>query len=169
MMGRQTDAPIPEKLEFNSATMNTTCALVVLDRNGNSTDEMTFTSTGGNHAEENAINWLQEQVNSGYLTSNDDGDADYQLFFQVSKSPCSSTTIPATRTDGRLGCSERLDNLRRYGLIRPGLNATAVRFVVLVAATKIYQPKIKGGKAAAKGDYDDFGDNNGSGSYPVVR
>ena len=57
----------------------------------------------------------------------------------------------------------------RNGLIRTGMTPSTVRFVVLVAATKIYQPKIKGGKKAASDDYDNFGDGSGSGSYGVVR
>jgi hypothetical protein len=168
--GKPTGAPNPGKLEYNSSTDATT-GMMVLYRGHDLllVCERTFASGGGHHAEEKAILYLQNQVNLGNLTPQHTGAKDYILYLAVSKSPCSSTSMPATRTDGNPGCLELLANLNANGLVHAGTLNT-VTFDVQISATKPYQPKIQGGKAASTGSYGGFGGGaSGGGTFGWVR
>lgn len=130
--------------------------------------ERTFVSGGGYHAEEKAIAYLQGLVNAGTLVPQPTPGKDYIVFLALSKSPCSSTSVPATRNDGSPGCLERLISLRDNGLTKAG-TLTVVQFAVQLAATKPYQPKVVGGKDASKDSYGGFGGGGGSGAFGFVR
>jgi hypothetical protein len=141
--------------------------MIVYDRQQNKLVERTFASGGGQHAEEKAIDHLQYLVNIGTLAP---GLAEpYLLVLFLSKSPCSSTSNPATRTDGNPGCLERLEHLRVNGLTNTA--GKTVAFQVQLAATKPYQAKgITGAKAASRDSYDGFGDgSSGSGTFELLR
>lgn len=162
--GSNTTAPQPGKLEYDSSTDNTTAMIILWNAAGGLVCERTFGSGGGLHAEEKAIAYLQGLVNNGTCTP---GSGPYHLFIQTSKSPCSSTAVPATRTDGNPGCLERLTNLNANGLNNAlGQN---VAFVVQIASTKPYQPKIPGGKNSSINSYQGFGGGGGSGAFGFVR
>jgi hypothetical protein len=167
--GTQTAGPIPDRLEYGDSSMATTCAMVLFTGAGGvNVAERTFGSGGGLHAEEKVIAWLQEQVNAGTLTPQGAGTKDYTLFLNVSKSPCSSTSAPATRTDGGIGCHERLTAINTAGLTQAGPPGNIVTFDVQVAATKPYQPPIAGAKAASTASNAGFG-GAGGGSFDFVR
>jgi hypothetical protein len=165
--GSPTTAPKPDKLEFEESTDATTGMMIVFDRHGTTIVERTFASGGGQHAEEKAIDYLQYLVNANTLAPG--ANEPYLLYLQLSKSPCSSTSIPATRNDGNLGCLERLQNLMLNGL--QNLTGGTVTFQVQIAATKPYQAKgIVGAKDASRNNYKDFGGGaDGSGSFGLLR
>jgi hypothetical protein len=166
--GSQTTAPQPGKLEYNSSTDATTAMMVLFRYDLVLIEERTFTSGGGLHAEEKVIARLQELVNNGTLVPQGVASKDYIVFLNVSKSPCSSTSMPATRTDGNPGCHERLTALNVGGLTSAG--GVNVTFDVQLAATKPYAPKIVGGKHASTGTYGGFGgDGSGGGTFGFVR
>lgn len=169
MFGRPTNGPIPDRLEYGASTMATTCAMVLLEGNLTLVAERTFVSGGGLHAEEKVIQYLQAKVDDGTLTPQGAGTKDYILFLNVSKSPCSSTSVPQTRTDGNLGCLEHLTALNANGLVSAATGAT-VTFDVQLAATKPYQGKVAGGKQASRDSYDGFGGGaDGGGAFEFVR
>jgi hypothetical protein len=140
--------------------------MIVYDRDSTALVERTFAS-GGQHAEEKAIDHLQALVNNGTLAPGP--NEPYRVVLFLSKSPCSSTSIPATRTDGGLGCLERLDKLMLKGLKNGA--GQRVAFHVVLSATKPYQAKgVVGAKAASRDSYDDFGGNGGaSGTFELMR
>lgn len=160
--GKKISDPDPKGLEYDKAAMPTTCSLSIIGG-----DDVEFVSGGGLHAEEKAIQYLQTLVNNGTLTTHGEP---HTVVFSVSKSPCSSTSVPQTRTDGNPGCMERLRHLRDNGLVNAATGQT-ITFHVILAATKPYQPKVKGGKAASKDEYDKFGGDGAgaSGAFPMVR
>src|SRR5215203_1594618 len=167
--GKPTADPIPERLEYGSSTMATTCAMILFRHDLVLISARTFTSGGGLHAEEKVIAYLQALVDNGTLVPQGVLVKDYIVFLAVSKSPCSSTSMPATRTDGNPGCLERLTALNAAGLTSAttGLN---VPFAVQLAATKPYQGKVAGGKAASTGSYGGFGGGGGGGgTFGFVR
>jgi hypothetical protein len=166
--GRDIDEPMPDKLEFDESKDGTTCILIVWRANADQpvAPERTFSSGGGKHAEEKAIETLQEWVNGGWLKPQAH-NPHYIAFFQVSKSPCSSESKPKTRDDGQPGCLERLQHLNDNGLKKFGWGAK-VTFSVQIAATKPYYGKVAGGKAASKENYEDFGGGFG-GAFGFVR
>jgi len=168
-IGKPTKKPDPIGLEYKKSKDATTAMMVLLrGYDALVVAERGFMSGGGKHAEEKAIRYLQDQVNNGTLTPQHRGVEDYILFLAVSKSPCSST-YPRTRTDGHLGCQERLEDLMQYGLRRHGTH-TRVTFAVQVAASKPYQPKIKGGKKRSIDKYRGFGGGPGnSGAFSFVN
>ena len=169
MFGKKTTAPIPDRLEHYESSMATTSAMILMTgANGVKIEERTFGSGGGLHAEEKVIQHLQTSVNDGTLVPQGTGTKDYILYLGISKSPCSSTSIPATRTDGGLGCFERLDNLNNHGLTSPaGVNVT---FDVQLAATKAYSPSVVGGKNASRVTYIGFGGGGaGGGTFGLLR
>ncbi|MEP1032582.1 hypothetical protein [Ekhidna sp.] len=167
--------PIPGPLEHYESSMVTTCVLTIYSADGSrliSSNE--FVSGDGLHAEERAIAYLTTLVNNGTLPSVRGVGDDYIVHFSVSKSPCSSTSDPRTRTDGKDGCAELLTHLRDNGI--RNRHGHIIRFSVQIAATKPYQPskKGKGVKAASidtmrRFDEDNSGDGSGSGAYPFVR
>jgi hypothetical protein len=158
MMGKETTQPNPEKLEYPGfkSTMSTTATMILWEvDSGEPLLMRTYESGNGLHAEEKFILDLQGYVNNDFLTPQNNGlGYDYDIFLHVSKSPCSSTSVPATRTDGNLGCKERLDDLIANGL--QNTHGQTVRFNFLPSATKPYQPKVKGGKNASRDSYDTF-------------
>ncbi len=78
----------------------------------------------------------------------------------ISKSPCSSTSTPPTRTDGLPGCHERLEDLLLNGLKNP--LGQVVAFQVQIGPTKPYQAKgIPGAKQASRDNNDRFGGDGG--------
>lgn len=161
--GSKTTKPEPKKLEYGSSTDATTAMIILWDATGTKIVERRFSSGGRLHAEEKAIRYLQALVNNGRCTPN---GGPYQLFIMTSKSPCSSTH--GTRTDGRLGCLERLERLRRRGL--RNRQGQTVWFVVQIASTKPYQPKIRGAKKSSIDSYRRFGGGGGgSGSFGFLR
>jgi hypothetical protein len=167
--GVPTAAPQPDKLEYDTATDATT-GMMVLYRGYDAAlvTERTFGS-GGLHAEEKALAYLQAQVDAGNLVPQGRPVKDYILFLAISKSPCSSTSVPPTRTDGNPGCLERLTSLDQNGLTQAG-TGTVVTFAVQLSATKPYQPKVKGGKRASIGSYGGFGGGlGGGGIFGFVR
>jgi hypothetical protein len=168
--GKASAAPSPDKLEYDSATDATTGMMVLYRAHDlHLVCERTFASGGGHHAEEKAILYLQAQVNAGNLVRQHTGAKDYIVYLALSKSPCSSTSMPATRTDGNPGCLELLGNLNTNGLPIPG-SMNRVTFDVQLSATKPYQPKIVGGKAASIGSYGGFGGGpGGGGNFGFVR
>lgn len=171
MYGVPTTTPIPEKLEYESSTRGTTCAMVLLTATQMATvAERTFASGGNLHAEEKAIHYLQSLVDAGNLVpQNVPGTKDYIVYLNVSKSPCSSTSTPATRTDGAQGCTESLTQLNTQGL-RSSQGGPFVTFDVQIAATKPYQPSVIGGKEASTNTYNSFGGGGaGGGTYGFVR
>lgn len=167
--GSATTGPIPDRLEYNSSAMATTAALVLIrgDFTGG-TMERTFGSGGGPHAEEKLIHWLQEQVDNGVLVPTAT-HPHYIASIFLSKSPCSSTAAVPTRTDGNLGCHERLENLRVHGLTNAATGAN-VTFAVQIGSTKPYQGGGAGGKASSVASSAGFGAGDpSSGSFPFVR
>jgi hypothetical protein len=173
-MGRNISDPIPEKLEHDSSTMATTAAILVfrLDAHGQMDPapviNKSFSSGGGYHAEEKVLLHLQAKVTDGTLTHHNLLSPDYLLVMLVSKSPCSSTSVPPTRTDGQPGCKERLEDFMMNGLTN-GAGQTVI-FRLAMGATKPYQPPITGAKQASKDGYDGFGGGPGSGStFGFVR
>ncbi|HZU30779.1 MAG TPA: hypothetical protein VFB79_06660 [Candidatus Angelobacter sp.] len=168
--GSATSAPNPDKLEYDDSTDGTTGMMVLLRGHDlHLVCERTFVSGGGYHAEEKAILYLQGLVNAGTITPQHTGAKDYIVYLALSKSPCSSTSIPATRNDGSPGCLERLNNLNTNGLAH-AVSGNVVTFAVQLSATKPYQPKIVGGKAASTGSYNGFGGGaGGSGTFGWVR
>lgn len=166
-MGREMKEPQPGKLEYDGSSDATFCAMILYNRAGAVIEERYFTSGGGLHAEEKAIARLRALVADGTLTPQAGAGKHYQVFLAISKSPCSSDSIPATRTDGGEGCLEQLNSLIDDGIT---VGAVTVTFAVLIAATKPYQAKgVVGAKAVSKENYDDFGDGDGSGSFAFVR
>lgn len=168
--GSATNAPNPDKLEYDDSSDGTTGMMVLLRGHDlHTVCERTFVSGGGYHAEEKAILYLQGLVNAGTITPQHTGAKDYIVYLALSKSPCSSTSVPATRNDGNPGCLERLNNLDTNGLTQ-GITGNVVTFAVQLSATKPYQPKIVGGKAASTGSYNGFGGGpGGSGTFGWVR
>lgn len=161
--GSATTAPQPGKLEYGKATDATTGMMIIFrGYDAAVIEERTFTS-GGRHAEEKAIARVQELVNNGTLVAQGQPVKDYILYLALSKSPCSSTSVPATRTDGNPGCHELLVALNNGGY-------NGVTFDVQLAATKPYSPKTIGGKNASTNTYGGFGgDGNGGGTFGFVR
>ncbi len=168
MFGRPTQNPIPERLEYSSSSMATTSAMVLFTGTLTLIEERTFGSGRGSHAEEKVIQYLQSKVDDGTLTPQGATTKDYILHLSISKSPCSSTSEPATRTDGHLGCLERLIDLNVHGLTSPtGVNVT---FDVQLAATKPYSPHIVDAKDASRRSYGDFGGGeDGGGTFGFGR
>ncbi len=171
-LGRDLAKPEPVKLEYEKSTQNTFAVMLVyrIGAMGVQADQPIisryFSSGGGLHAEEKAINHLQAKVNDGTLTHHNAGlRPDWRVVLFVSKSPCSSTSVPATRTDGQPGCLENLYHLMMNGLTNPA--GQTVIFIVNLAATKPYQPPISGAKDASKDNYNNFG--GGGGSFGFVR
>ncbi len=169
--GRDLEEPAPEKLEFEESKDGTTCAMIVWRPNGIApvVPERTFSSGGKDkyHAEEKALITLQGWVNDGTLTPQA-GSPHYVVYFQISKSPCSSEGKPKTRDDGQPGCLQRLAHLRDHGLKKHGVGAK-VTFHVILAATKPYYGKVAGGKAASKENYDEFGGGEGGDVFDFMR
>jgi hypothetical protein len=169
MFGVPSPDPIPDRLEYYGASRETTCAMVLMiGATGAVVAEKNFKSGGGLHAEEKVIEWLQYQVNTGVLHPQPWPEVkDYILYLSVSKSPCSSTSNPPTRTDGNFGCLEKLMAVNTYGLRHPGYTVT---FDVQIAPTKSYQPSIRGAKAASIAGCADFGGANaGDDCFGFVR
>ena len=168
MFGRQTHQPLPTELEYYSSARGTTAAMVLSTPEGGLIEERHFTSGDGFHAEERVIGYLEHLVATGVLLASPRRGVDYQLVLFVSKSPCSSTSNPPTRSDGNLGCHERLTILARDG-IYDGMRRN-VKFAVKLVATKPYQPQIRGGKQASIESYDEFRRMGGdSGAYDFIR
>lgn len=166
-MGREMREPQPAKLEYDASSDGTFCAMIVFNRAGGVVEERYFASSPGWHAEEKAIARLRALVTSGTLTPQPGAGKHYLVFLAISKSPCSSDSKPATRTDGGQGCLEQLNDLSDNGIT---VGHVTVTFAVQIAATKPYQAKgIVGAKAASRDNYGDFGDGNGSGSFGFVR
>ena len=170
--GRDIDEPMPEKLEFEESKDGTSCAMIVWRPNAIAPviPERTFSSGGKDkyHAEEKALITLQGWVNDGTLKPQAGGHPHYVVYFQISKSPCSSEGKPKTRDDGQPGCLQKLAHLRDHGLKKHGAGA-AVSFHVILAATKPYYGKVAGGKAASKENYDDFGGEDGGDVFDFMR
>lgn len=167
--GKPSLAPNPDKLEYGKAARGTTAMMTLFRAHDlHVVSEFTFVSAGGFHAEELVILYLQLRVNGGHLVPQHTGAKDYILYLALSKSPCSSTSVPPTRNDGNPGCMERLINLNTNGLTRAG-TLTVVTFAVQLSATKPYQPKIVGGKDASRDSYGGFGGAGGSGTFGFVR
>lgn len=148
-MGKTIQTPVPEKLEYGIAQRRTTCVILLNTQDGALIVNQLFESGGGLHAEEKAIQYLTYLCNEGFL----EAGKIYELILFISKSPCSSTCIPATRRDGQQGCIEKLNDLRLNGLQSP--NGT-VFFDIKLAPTKYYSPHVIGGKNASKEAYRDF-------------
>ena len=166
-MGREIKEPQPAKLEFDGSSDATYCAMIVFSRAGAVIEERAFTSGNGLHAEEKAIARLTALVADGTLAPQAGAGKHYLVFLQISKSPCSSESKPATRNDGGAGCLEQLNDLSDNGIT---VGAVTVTFAVQIAATKPYQAKgIIGAKAASRDNYGNFGDGDGSGSFGFVR
>jgi hypothetical protein len=170
--GRPIGKPEPVKLEYEKSTQNTFAVMLVYRigafgvQAGAPTIAQYFSSGGGYHAEEKALLHLQAKVNDGTLTHHNGGlRPDWRVVLFLSKSPCSSTSDPPTRTDGQPGCLERLNQLMMNGLTNP-LGETVI-FIVNLAATKPYQPPISGAKDASKDNYNNFG--GGGSSFGFVR
>lgn len=171
-LGRPLAEPEPEKLEYDESSMSTFATMNVYRIGGNGVEadqptiERYFTSGGGRHAEEKAIEHLQAKVNDGTLTHHNGGmRPDWKVVLFLSKSPCSSTSVPATRTDGNPGCLEKLTDLYTNGLTNTA--GQTVIFLVNLAATKPYQPPITGAKDASRDNYDSFG--GGGLTFDFVR
>lgn len=169
--GVELKAPEPEKLEFEESKDGTTCAMIVWRPDGDAPviPERRFASGGKDkyHAEEKAILTLQAWVNDGTLKPHGPSPH-YVVYFQLSKSPCSSAGVVKTRDDGQPGCLQRLEALRDSGLKKHGAGAK-VTFHVILAATKPYYGKVAGGKAASKENYDDFGGEEGGDVFGFMR
>ena len=166
-MGREMKEPQPAKLEYDASSDGTFCAMIVFNRAGGVVEERYFASGNGLHAEEKAIARLRALVANGTLTPQPGAGKHYLVFLAISKSPCSSASIPATRTDGGAGCLEQLNDLSANGIT---VGAVTVTFAVQIAATKPYQAKgVVGAKAASRDNYGNFGDGGGSGSFGFVR
>ena len=163
--GRGATAPQPRKLEYTGSTESTFCAMVLYRHDLTLIEERVFSSGGGLHAEQKMLLRLFWLVVNGTLTPQNAGVKDYIVYLALSKSPCSSTSVPPTRSDGLLGCLERLNNLNANGITTGGVTVT---FAVQLAATKPYQGKVAGGKAASRNNYQGFG-GGGGGSFGFVR
>jgi len=134
------DDPIPKELEHFGSSMATTCVVSIIGVN-----DYVFRNGGGLHAEEHAIKFLEYMAYSNKL-----GKGSCQVVFSISKSPCSSTSTPRTRTDGKPGCMELIQQFN-------GSTINGVTFHVTLAATKAYCPHIVGGKAASRRTYAQSG------------
>ena len=137
-MGREMKEPQPAKLEYDASSDGTFCAMIVFNRAGGVVEERYFASGNGLHAEEKAIARLRALVTNGTLTPQPGAGKHYLVFLAISKSPCSSASIPATRTDGGAGCLEQLNDLSANGIT---VGAVTVTFAVQIAATNHTRPK----------------------------
>ncbi|HKR12407.1 MAG TPA: hypothetical protein VJT15_10140 [Pyrinomonadaceae bacterium] len=164
-MGKEMKEPQPAKLEYDASSDATFCAMILYRHDLLKIEERYFASGNGHHAEEKAIARLVALVTAGTLAPQHAGGKDYIVYLAISKSPCSSESKPATRTDGAAGCLEQLTDLNDNGIT---VGAVTVTFAVQLAATKPYQGKVAGGKAASKDNYGDFG-GDGGGSFAFVR
>lgn len=173
--GAPTKGPIPERLEYDESADATTGAMNLYNARGDLITERVFAS-GGQHAEEKAIDHLQALVNRGDLSPEvrpDGSRGPYLVMLTLSKSPCSSTSVPPTRNDGNPGCHERLQDLLTNGL--QNLAGHTVAFQVQYAPVKPYQAKgVVGAKQASRDNNDRFGDGDdgrglGFGSFGFLR
>jgi len=156
--GVELKEPAPGKLEYDGSSDGTTCVLIIWKPNKDKPvePERRFVSGGAEklHAEEKAISHLKWLVNKGTLKPNG-SKPNYLVYFNVSKSPCSSESVPKTRDDGNPGCHELLQQLEKKGLKKMA-SAVKVTFGVIVAPTKPYYGKVAGGKAASIEMADEF-------------
>lgn len=168
--GVELKEPVPDKLEYDASSDGTTCVLIVWRPNKDQPveKERRFASGGSEklHAEEKAINHLKWMIAKGKLKPNK-SKPNYLAYFHVSKSPCSSESVPKTRDDGNPGCHERLQELENKGL-KPLAAPGKITFGVIVAATKPYYGKVAGGKAASIEMADEF-DSDVGGFFPFLR
>lgn len=132
------DFPIPDLLEMDRSAYSTTCALVIPDF-----ESFRFTSGGNLHAEEKAVEFAEKlpQIADGILPEN------ASLFFQPSKSPCTSQGPHPTRTDGKPGCLEQINAL-------DGMTIGGTTFHCSIGATKPYYSHMAGGKQASIDAYN---------------
>ncbi len=130
--------PIPDALEMNGSARSTTCALSIIDF-----ADFEFTSGDGFHAEEKAVEFAKKipQIADGILPEN------VSLFFQPSKSPCTSQGPHPTRTDGKPGCKELIEAL-------DGTTINGSTFHCSMGATKPYHAHMAGGKQASIDAYN---------------
>lgn len=98
---------------------------------------------GGFHAEEKAVNFVKGLANM----KPNPLPKDASLFFQPSKSPCTSEGPTSTRADGKTGCLQHINALNNTEI-----NGTT--FHCTMGATKPYCPKMQGGRKTSKNAYN---------------